>query len=101
MQRCGGSRFGMAEPTNAWSCKLTGGQSLGWAAQENKTGGQPKSSPTCARLSCCPVQPGTLDLVLLKRKGFVRVALEGGAALVPVLAFGENEQVSSMGGAMP
>ena len=38
------------------------------------------------------VQPGTLDLVLLRRKGFIKVALEAGAAPVPVLCFGENEQ---------
>jgi hypothetical protein len=37
------------------------------------------------------VQPGCLDLILRKRKGFVRVALESGADLVPVLGFGENE----------
>ncbi len=34
------------------------------------------------------VQPGCMDLVLRKRKGFVRLALEAGADLVPVLAFG-------------
>lgn len=37
------------------------------------------------------LQPGCLDLILLRRKGFVRLALEAGADLVPVLAFGENE----------
>ena len=32
-----------------------------------------------------------MDLILKRRKGFVRVALQAGADLVPVLAFGENE----------
>lgn len=40
--------------------------------------------------------PGRMDLVLNRRKGFVRVALRAGAALVPVLAFGENEMYSTL-----
>lgn len=36
-------------------------------------------------------RPRTLDLVLKKRQGFVRIALQSGAALVPVLVFGEND----------
>ncbi|KAF2793859.1 DAGAT-domain-containing protein [Melanomma pulvis-pyrius CBS 109.77] len=36
-------------------------------------------------------QPGTLRLVLRRRKGFVKMAIRTGADLVPVLAFGENE----------
>jgi hypothetical protein len=35
--------------------------------------------------------PGGIDLVLEKRKGFVREAIMSGASLVPVLAFGEND----------
>jgi len=36
-------------------------------------------------------EPHTIQLVLQKRKGFVREALISGAALVPTLAFGEND----------
>ena len=35
--------------------------------------------------------PGTVELVLKKRIGFVRLALQYGAELVPVFHFGENE----------
>jgi len=36
-------------------------------------------------------RPGALDLVLHKRKGFVKLAMRNKAFLVPVLAFGEND----------
>lgn len=36
-------------------------------------------------------KPHTIQLVLQKRKGFVREALLAGAALVPTVAFGEND----------
>ena len=35
--------------------------------------------------------PGVVKLYLKKRKGFIKVALENGASLVPVFGFGENE----------
>lgn len=36
-------------------------------------------------------RPGSVDITLLRRKGFVRLALMYGAQLVPVYSFGENE----------
>jgi 2-acylglycerol O-acyltransferase 2 len=41
-------------------------------------------------------RPGTFDLVLGRRKGFVRIALESGAALVPVVSFGENDMFNTI-----
>ncbi|KAI9224150.1 diacylglycerol acyltransferase [Blastocladiella britannica] len=40
---------------------------------------------------CLYARPHTLDLVLKKRLGFIKVAVTSGALLVPVLSFGENE----------
>ncbi|KAG0285106.1 diacylglycerol O-acyltransferase 1 [Linnemannia gamsii] len=36
-------------------------------------------------------KPGTLDLTLKKRLGFIKLALVTGGSLVPTLAFGEND----------
>lgn len=36
-------------------------------------------------------RPGHHELVLKRRKGFVRIALQSGAALVPTYSFGEND----------
>ena len=40
-------------------------------------------------------RPGVMELVLKKRRGFVRLAIETGALLVPVLSFGENGSLPS------
>lgn len=42
--------------------------------------------------------PATMDLVLRRRTGFVRVALQTGASLVPVINFGENELYNTVRG---
>ncbi|XP_073404705.1 2-acylglycerol O-acyltransferase 2 [Dendrobates tinctorius] len=36
-------------------------------------------------------RPGAFTLLLKNRKGFIRLAIENGASLVPVFSFGENE----------
>ena len=35
--------------------------------------------------------PGTADLTLKKRYGFIKMAIRAGADLVPVFSFGEND----------
>mmetsp|Transcript_15470 Transcript_15470/g.46692 ORF Transcript_15470/g.46692 Transcript_15470/m.46692 type:complete len:324 (-) Transcript_15470:1904-2875(-) len=37
------------------------------------------------------VEPGTMNIILDRRMGFVRLAVETGASLVPVICFGEND----------
>jgi 2-acylglycerol O-acyltransferase 2 len=36
-------------------------------------------------------RPGTADLVLKRRLGFIKLAIREGADLVPVFSFGEND----------
>lgn len=36
-------------------------------------------------------RPGVMDLVLKRRFGFVKIAVQTGASLVPTLSFGEND----------
>lgn len=42
-------------------------------------------------------KPGTMELVLKKRRGFVKLAIEAGASLVPVLNFGETAAYTPAG----
>lgn len=52
-------------------------------------------------LEALDARPGSVDLTLRRRRGFVRMALKRGAHLVPVYSFGENElyeQVRRRGG---
>ncbi|KDQ61921.1 hypothetical protein JAAARDRAFT_66925 [Jaapia argillacea MUCL 33604] len=41
-------------------------------------------------------RPGTANLTLRKRLGFIKVAIQHGAALVPVFSFGENDIYQQM-----
>ncbi|TNN76942.1 2-acylglycerol O-acyltransferase 2-A [Liparis tanakae] len=41
--------------------------------------------------------PGTYNVLLAKRKGFIKMAMENGAHLVPVFSFGENELFDQVG----
>lgn len=41
-------------------------------------------------------RPGTADLTLRRRLGFIKVAIQHGASLVPVFSFGENDIFNQM-----
>ncbi|EPQ56172.1 diacylglycerol acyltransferase [Gloeophyllum trabeum ATCC 11539] len=41
-------------------------------------------------------RPGTADLTLKRRLGFIKIAIQHGAALVPVFSFGENDIYQQM-----
>lgn len=46
------------------------------------------------------MEENTLDLVIQKRKGFAKLALETGVDLVPIIGFGENELFSRIKGTL-
>uniref|UniRef100_A0A8C9NV75 Acyltransferase n=1 Tax=Spermophilus dauricus TaxID=99837 RepID=A0A8C9NV75_SPEDA len=54
-------------------------------------GGQVAVLAVGGPLEALEAKPGALSLRIRKQKGFVKVALEHGASLVPVFSFGENE----------
>ncbi|MBZ3884680.1 2-acylglycerol O-acyltransferase 2-B [Sciurus carolinensis] len=54
-------------------------------------GGQVAVLAVGGPLEALEAKPGALSLRIRNQKGFVKVALEHGAALVPVFSFGENE----------
>lgn len=48
-------------------------------------------------LEALDARPGSVNLTLKRRKGFIRMALRHGCPLVPVYAFGENELFDQVG----
>ncbi|KYO38391.1 diacylglycerol O-acyltransferase 2 [Alligator mississippiensis] len=65
-------------------------QAIGYLLSRNGTGNAVAIviGGAAESLSC---QPGVTTLILKNRKGFVRMALQHGAHLVPSFSFGENE----------
>uniref|UniRef100_A0A8D0UJB2 Acyltransferase n=1 Tax=Sus scrofa TaxID=9823 RepID=A0A8D0UJB2_PIG len=56
-----------------------------------KTGGNLLGIITGGAQEALNARPGSYKLVLRNRKGFIRLALRHGAALVPIFSFGEND----------
>ncbi|KAM9321149.1 2-acylglycerol O-acyltransferase 2 [Gastrophryne carolinensis] len=57
----------------------------------NKKGGNAVVIAVGGAPESLDARPGAYTLLLKSRKGFVRLAIENGASLVPVFSFGENE----------
>jgi len=67
---------------------------VGWKSCKNILQGRPGSSLMIViggANEALYAKPGTNDLTLKKRKGFVKLALTEGASLVPVFGFGETD----------
>ncbi|XP_028655954.2 2-acylglycerol O-acyltransferase 2 [Erpetoichthys calabaricus] len=58
---------------------------------ENKQGGSAVVIAIGGAPESLDARPGAFTLLLKNRKGFVRLAIEKGAHLVPIFSFGENE----------
>ncbi|RWS17770.1 2-acylglycerol O-acyltransferase 3-like protein [Dinothrombium tinctorium] len=70
-------------------------KSIEWMLRNNGTGNAVVIVVGGAAESLDAV-PNTMQLTLKYRKGFVKIALENGASLVPCVSFGENELFSQL-----
>mmetsp|Transcript_41733 Transcript_41733/g.124805 ORF Transcript_41733/g.124805 Transcript_41733/m.124805 type:complete len:377 (-) Transcript_41733:3084-4214(-) len=79
-------------------CLLHGLRSAGRRSIRNILGSGPGSAVLLVpggAAEALVASPGKMDVLAARRKGFVRMAIETGAHLVPVIAFGENEAFST------
>ncbi|KAK7089966.1 hypothetical protein V1264_009837 [Littorina saxatilis] len=66
-------------------------ESVEWHLKSHPKGGQALAIVVGGAAEVLVTKPGSTELKLKNRKGFVKMALRHGASLVPVYSFGENE----------